>query len=198
MNLSKIRKLSLSHGASNHPPMQSKSSGRDILNNFDLGAVEKTIQMIETGSQVFPQSIDMMIEWNMHRSYTQMYAEVVAEKSALILESELQTSLGGKGHRPTPIQYFLYGIGASYLSTLMLMLSRKRIQVSQAKLRLKAEIDYSGLLTDSIIEEPIKSLHLSLAIKCDIDRSELMKIVDEAKSRCLVFNPVKVEISLEE
>ena len=178
--------------------MQSKSNGKNILNNFDLEAIEKTIQTIEASSQGFTQSIDMTIEWNVPRSYAQMNAEMMAEKSALILESELQISLGGKGHRPTPIQYFLYGIGASYLSTVILMLTRRRIQISQAKLKLKAEIDYSGLLTDSMVEEPIRSLHLSLAIKCDIDRNELMKIIDEAKSRCLVFNPVKVEINLED
>jgi len=175
-----------------------QSSDKNILNNLNLKQIEETIYPIDMSSRAFLQSVDMTIEWNMPRNYPQMYAEVVTEKSSMILESELQIALGGKGHRPTPIQYFLYGIGSSYLSTIIFMLTKKRVRISQAKLKLKAEIDYSGFFTRSTVEEPIKSLYLSLIIKCDIKRDELIKLIDEARSKCLVFNPIRVEINLEE
>jgi uncharacterized OsmC-like protein len=175
-----------------------QNSDKNILNNLNLKQIKETTYAIAMNSQGFLQPIDMTIEWNMSRNYPQIYAEVVTEKSSMILESELQIALGGKGHRPTPIQYFLYGIGSSYLSTIVFMLTKKGVRISQAKLKLKAEIDYSGFLTESTVEEPIKTLYLSLIIKCDINKDELTKLIDEARSKCLVFNPIKVEISLEE
>ena len=147
---------------------------------------------IATGSE----KLKMKIEWNLVRNYPQMYSEVRAEKTPLILESELQTFLGGRGIRPAPMQYFFYGVAASYLSTIMLILSEKGIRVSDAKLELEAEVDYSRLAGISENGGPIKSVVIYLQLKCDLSEEELLKLVEDAKMKCPVFSPMNLEIKL--
>ena len=172
------------------------SKDSDIVNNINVKTLKESFRKIEKDRSRALEKLKINVEWNLVKNYPQMYSEVRAEKTPLILESELQTFLGGRGIRPTPIQYFFYGVAASYLSTIMLILSEKGIHVSDAKLELEAEVDYSRLAGISENRDPIKSVVIYLQLKCDLPEEELLKLIEDAKMRCPVFSPMNLEIKL--
>jgi len=178
-------------------------SGREafsgaVINNVNIEMINQAKRKISENRSDGFEKINLDLEWNLMKNYPQIYCEVRAERTCLILESELQTFLGGKGIRPTPMQYFLYGIAASYLSTIMLTLSERNIQVDQARLRVEAEVDNAGLLGTSEIVKPIRNLVIHLRLRCNLAKDELLRLIQEAKDRCPAFAPVDVEIRLEE
>ncbi|RLE46176.1 MAG: hypothetical protein DRJ31_10325 [Candidatus Methanomethylicota archaeon] len=173
-----------------------RKNGDDVINNIDLRVLRESFSRIKEDSSKALEKLKIDIEWRLAKNYPQMYSEIVAEKAPLILESELQTFLGGKGIRPSPMQYFFYGVAASYLSTIMLILSERGIQVSTAKLELEAEIDYSKLAGISDNMDPIKHVIIYLQLKCDLSEDELLKLIEDAKIRCPVFSPMNFEIKL--
>jgi len=104
------------------------------------------------------------------------------------------------GNRPSPMQYFPFGVGASYLSTVMLILAGKGVNVSEARLNLSVEVDNTGLMgiTDENDEEKaIENISIHLRIKCDLTDEELLQVIEEAKNRYPVLNPINLEIELE-
>jgi uncharacterized OsmC-like protein len=172
----------------------------EILNNIDVNVLRKNIQMInEDRSRAF-EKVEMTIEWNVMRNRPQICSMIKAEKTCIMLESELQTLLGGSGIRPSPMQYFLFGVGASYLSTIMLILTNRGVSVSEARVDLSAEIDNAGVIgitNENYEEQAIKNILIHLRIKCDLPDEELLQVIEEAKNRCPVLNPINLEIKLE-
>jgi len=172
----------------------------DVLNNINVKVLRENIQKVNEDRSRALEKIEMTIEWNIMRNRPQICSMIRSEKTCMILESELQTLLGGSGIRPSPMQYFLFGVGASYLSTIMLVLAGKGVNVSEARLNLSAEIDNAGLMgiTDESDEEKaIKNISIHLRIKCDLPDEELLQVIEEAKNRCPVLNPINLEIKLE-
>lgn len=83
----------------------------------------------------------------MRRALPQMRCYAETERSTtILLESELPVSLGGKGIRPTPFQYFLFGAAASYLSAFMLLASEKKMSLKKIVLEVSTELDYLRML----------------------------------------------------
>jgi uncharacterized OsmC-like protein len=173
-----------------------------ILNNINVNVLRENIQRInEDRSRTF-EKVEMTIEWNIMRNRPQICSMIKAEKTCIMLESELQTLLGGSGIRPSPMQYFLFGVGASYLSTIMLILTNRGVSVSEAKLDLSAEIDNAGMIgvgmtNGNYEKQAIKNILIHLRIKCDLPDEELLQVIEEAKNRCPVLNPINLEIKLE-
>lgn len=168
------------------------------MNNIDVKALKENIRRSNEDRSKALERVEIILEWNLKRNYPQMYSEVRTEKTCLILESELQTLLGGRGFRPTPMQYFFYGVAASYLSTVMLMLSEKGVYVSEAKLELEAEVDNSKLMGISKNEKAIKNVLIYLQLKCNLPEEDLLKLIEDAKMRCPVFSPMSLEIKLKD
>jgi len=172
----------------------------DVLNNINVKVLRENIQKINEDRSRALEKIEMAIEWNILRNCPQIRSMIRAEKTCIILESELQTLLGGSGIRPSPMQYFLFGVGASYLSTIMLILTSKGVNVSEAKLNLSAEIDNAGLMgvtDESDGGKAIKNVLIHLRIKCDLPDEKLLQVIEEAKNKCPVLNPINLEIKLE-
>jgi len=172
------------------------SKNNDIINNINVKTLGESFRRIKENPSKALEKLKINVKWRLVKNYPQIYSEIVAEKAPLILESELQTFLGGKGIRPTPMQYFFYGVAASYLSTIMLILSEKGIHASDAKLELEAEVDYSRLAGISENRDPIKRVLIYLQLKCDLPEEELLKLIEDAKMRCPVFSPMNLEIKL--
>ena len=176
--------------------MSVHESKDDVINNINVKTLKENFRKIKKSQSRALEKLKINVGWNLVKNYPQMYSEVRAEKTPLILESELQTFLGGKGIRPTPMQYFFYGVAASYFSTIMLILSEKGVRVSDAELELEAEVDYSRLAGISENRDPIKSVFIYLQLKCDLPEEELLKLIEDAKMRCPVFSPMNLEIKL--
>ncbi|MEM2690270.1 MAG: OsmC family protein [Nitrososphaerota archaeon] len=169
-----------------------------MINNIDLAILNETRKKVESGALDKIIRMELVLDWTNARNLPPISAFIKSERSALMLESDLPTYLGGKGASLSPMQYFLYGLASTFLSTLMIALSERSITVSKARAILSADVDVSGLLgiPDKEKVKNTMSITLNLELECDIEEKELPELIDLAKARCPVFWEMSLNINL--
>ncbi len=168
------------------------------LNNVDLEKVSKTVEEIKSDPSKAIRTVQIEGYWMTEdRSCGSVEYQFVAtcktEKGAFNLEVDSPGFMGGGGNRPGPMHYCLVGMASCFLATLVGVASEKGIRLSRADVRASCEIDFRKPL--GLADHPIvRNVRFDLRIEADIDRSEIEKLVDEAKERCPAIYSLRTPI----
>lgn len=170
-------------------------SGEPLLNNIRLNRVRALLQESSTDASKAVETVRLSLRWIFDKRGPQVYSEIQTERAVLVLESELPTFLGGQGFRPSPIQYFLYGVAASFLSSLMLIASLRGLSFEEAAIELESSVSHLSELGLAAEREPIKA-SLRIRLRPSIPEEALRELLNEANSRCPILAPIDLEISV--
>lgn len=170
------------------------SGEAERLNNLDLARLKSFEEEVSRDPSKGVEKVNLALHWAFEKVKPQMYAEISAERYSLILESELPSSLGGRGVRPSPAQYFLHAVAACFLSYLMIIASRRGLRFEKALIEADAEIDHSAL-SGSEVENPVR-ISLRVKLEPELPEKEALALLEDAKLKCPVFRPIGLEISL--
>ncbi|MEM2163948.1 MAG: OsmC family protein [Candidatus Bathyarchaeia archaeon] len=170
-------------------------SGELLMNNIRLEKVKTLLQEAYTDASKTVEAVKLSLRWGFDKRGPQVYSEIQTERAVLVLESELPTFLGGQGFRPSPIQYFLYGVAASFLSSLMLIASLRGLTFEDAVIELDSNVNHSSELGLVAHREPIK-VSLRILLRPSIPEETLHQLLNEANSRCPILAPINLEINV--
>jgi len=169
----------------------------EFVNNICVSRVEEFLKKAEAEPSMGRKELSLKVEWSQRRGRPQIRCYAPTERSVgLMLESELPIDLGGEATRPTPFQYFLFSLAASYLSIFMILASRKGIKFGKASLKIKSDIDYLRILKVDEEVEGLGEMEMELNVESEASDEDLLKLLEEAKNRCPVFSPIKVKVVL--
>jgi len=168
-----------------------------VMSNIDLTRIEKFLKRAEADPSVAEKEITLEVEWVNRKGIPQMRCYVSSGSSlGALLEAELPSDLGGKSIRPTPFQYFLYGLATSYLSIFMILASQKGISFDKVSLSLKTRMNYLRFLKLEEEGAPYE-ITLRIVIESEAADEELYEIMENAKKLCPAFSPINVKVFLE-
>ncbi|MCD6421432.1 MAG: OsmC family protein [Thaumarchaeota archaeon] len=164
------------------------------LNNLNLARLRSFVKEVSRDPSKGVEKTQLTLHWVFEEVRPQMYAEISAERYSIILEAELPSFLGGRGIRPSPAQYFLYAVAACFLSYLMAIASQRGIRFEKAIVKVDAEMNHS-MLGGSGVESPVK-IGLGVKLEPELPEQEALALLEDAKLRCPVFQPINLEINL--
>jgi uncharacterized OsmC-like protein len=168
------------------------------LNSVDLEKVGKTVEEIKADPNKAVRTVQVEGHWVTDgRSSGAVEYQFVAtcrtEKGTFSLEVDSPGFMGGGGNRPGPMHYCLVGMASCFLATLVGVASERGIRLNRAGVKAYCELDFRkplGLGNNPIV----RSVRFDLQIEADIDRSETVKLVEEAKERCPAIYSLRTPI----
>jgi uncharacterized OsmC-like protein len=168
------------------------------LNNVDLEKVSKTVEEIKADPNKAVRTVQVEGYWVTDgRSSGPVEYQFVAtcrtEKGTFNLEVDSPGFIGGGGNRPGPMHYCLVGMASCFLATLVGVASERGIRLNRVDAKVSCELDFRKPL--GLGDNPIvRSVRFDLQIEADIDRSEIVKLVEEAKERCPAIYSLRTPI----
>ncbi len=168
------------------------------LNNVDLEKVGKTVEEIRSDPKKAIRAVQVEGYWLTEDRACgpveyQFVATCRAEKGVFNIEVDSPGFMGGGGNRPGPMHYCLVGMASCFMATLVGVASEKGIRLSRAEVKAYCELDFRKPL--GLGDHPIvRSVRFDLHIDAEIDRSEIVKLVEEAKERCPAIYSLRTPI----
>lgn len=167
-------------------------------NNFEVEGLRCFFERVKRGEDDPRKSFSVKVEWVLWRGLPQIRAEVAGERMSMLIESELPSFLGGKGTRPPPINYFLYGLAASFLSTFVALVSVKEITLRKIWAEVSCDVDYGKLLGIGV-NPPLEKITIDLNVEAQASEEDIEGLIEEAEEACPAFSALdksKVKVNL--
>jgi Predicted redox protein, regulator of disulfide bond formation len=138
------------------------------------------------------EEVELEIEYSESKVSPRIRADVKTENfGVFILESDPPRFIGGRGSRPTPLQYIVFGIAAMYIMTLANTLARNGMEVSKILTRASCRVDFARPRRRG------NRLGVTLTVRITPEKpyDALHKILDQAKNECPIFRGLDIQIS---
>lgn len=163
-----------------------------MVNNLSLDVIEETARKAKANNGSIP--IEKEITGTFHLSGSPMFtATLHTDYTDFLVGCDEPSPLGGKGVRPSPLTYMLYGVLACYSSTLAIQCAADGIELGELSVKGTLYYDIGPLVAESDMKI-IKRLKIEVFADKDI-RQQTAK----ARKRCpavyAVEHPVETEIS---
>ena len=168
------------------------------LNNVDLDKVSKTVEEIKADPKKAIRTVQIEGYWmtegrSCGPAEYQFVATCKTEKGTFNVEVDSPGFMGGGGNRPGPMHYCLVGMASCFLATLVGVASEKGIRLNRVDVKASCELDFRKPL--GLGDHPIvRSVRFDLQIEADVDRGELIRLVEEAKERCPAIYSLRTPI----
>ena len=162
-----------------------------IVNNLYLDVIEETAKRAKANNGSIP--VEKEIVGTFHMSGSPMFtAALHTDYSDSAADCDEPSPLGGKGVRPSPLTYMLYGVLACYSSTLAIQCATEGIELRELKVKGTLYYDIGPLVAEASVPI-IRKLRIDVSADRDI-RSQ----VSSARKRCpavfAVEHPIETEI----
>ncbi len=162
-----------------------------IINNLSLDVIEETAAKARANNGSIP--VEKEITGTFHLSGSPMFtATLHTDYSDFLIGCDEPSPLGGKGVRPSPLTYMLYGVLACYSSTLAIQCATDGIELRELKVKGTLSYDIGPL----VVEKDVPIIK-KLKIEVSSDRN-IGKQVAAARKKCpavfAVEHPVETEI----
>lgn len=114
-------------------------------------------------------------EWNLKHEVGQFLSFVETEYGDAIMLADNTSATGGYGVQPSPFQYILFGIAASYASFLSRKATLDNLVLNKLVVKIETNINYEHFFS---IEEaaPISRINILVDILTDEDESEILSL----------------------
>lgn len=163
-----------------------------MMNNLSLDVIDETSRKAKANKGSIP--IEKEITGTFHLSGSPMFtATLHTDYSDFLVSCDEPSPLGGRGVRPSPLTYMLYGVLACYSSTLAIQCAADGIELGKLSVKGTLYYDIGPLVVESDLKI-IKRLKIEVIADKDI-REQTAK----ARARCpavyAVEHPIETEIS---
>lgn len=138
------------------------------------------------------EHVELEVAFTGVKDYPPIHSDVKTDNfGVFILESDLPRSLGGRGSRPTPLQFFIFGIAAMYVMTLARTLMQNGVGFSKIVTRASCQVDYTTYKGKR--KESLK-VALAVGVKPQKPDAELRRFLEQARSECPIFRGLNIQI----
>jgi len=122
-------------------------------------------------------------QWNFNNESGQFEATLKYPKGNAVIRTDNSSFLGGNDSQPEPIQYFLFGIAASYASSFANSASIRGILLKDLTVRTEAKLNYSYFF--SIGDDPkIEEINISVTVESSTGNDKLTDLRDLSYKCC--------------
>ncbi len=108
--------------------------------------------------------------------------------------------MGGRGLRPDPVQYCLFGMASCFASTYAAVAAAEGVALKRLRIAMENELDMSRALGVSD-RKPIESATMTLEVQSDAPKAKLEELRKLAEERCpgvyCITNPIPFTSRLE-
>lgn len=154
------------------------------MHNINLEALSASVAKCQSDPTVFQIPMNIEGEWRVNENEPQFGAKVkLPSGEEVLFESDFPPFLGGKGRKPSPLQYCFFGGMSCLASTLALTFARENISIRSMKFKTSGMIDFNQALGLSE-NPPIQNLTWEICVDADISDQDLARIAELAEKRC--------------
>ena len=157
---------------------------KEEINNIQMHRIEEIAGRARTNGGSAP--LERKMEGTFSLTGSPMFSAHLDTPSSSYEEgSDEPALLGGRGVRPSPLTYMLFGILSCFASTLAIQCSLHNIVLKNLRVKGQLSYDVGPLVTDS--EIPImKELRIDV-----ISDNNLSGVVEEARRKCPALNAIE-------
>ena len=170
------------------------------LNNFNMEAMAKFMEEVKENPEAAKKRKRVEGQWVFEEGKAQFQAKLEFKGGEQVLEAEFAPFMGGRGKRPDPIQYCLFGMASCYVGTFVAIASMQGVELEKLSISVENSVDLSktlGLSENRIIE----GVDVTFRIRTDAPKEKIEAIEKLAQERCpgvyCLTNPIKLETKIE-
>lgn len=153
------------------------------LNNVNVQAVKAFAAEVERDPQAGKKPKAVIGEWNFKDGEPQFRATLEFPSGSQLTESDFAPPMGGRGLRPDPVQYCLFGMVACFASTYAAVAAERDIALKKLRIAMENRMDMSRALGVSE-RPPIESVTMTLEVESDAPEAQLEELRRAAEERC--------------
>ena len=159
------------------------------LNNVDIDKIYNAEKEIYDDLALTQKNTSVEGKWNFNTELSQFTASLKYPKGDTIIKTDNPVFLGGNHSQPEPMQYFLFGIAASYASAFTNRASIKGIELEDLVVKADVKLNYSYFF--SISDDPkIEEINILLEVESNSSREELVRVKNEAFECCAALSAI--------
>lgn len=170
------------------------------LNNFNLEAMAKFLEEVRENPEAAKKRKKVEGQWVFDEGRPQFEAKLGFKEGEQVLEADFAPFMGGRGKRPDPIQYCLFGMASRYAGTFMAIASVEGVELQKLSISAENSADLSKTL--GLSENPIvEGVEVTFRIRGNAPKAKIEAIEKLAQERCpgvyCLTNPIKLETKVE-
>ncbi len=170
------------------------------LNNFNMEAAAKFLEEVKQNPEAAQKRKRVEGQWIFDEGRPQFQAKLEFKEGAQVLEADFAPFMGGRGKRPDPIQYCLFGMASCYAGTFMAIASMEGVKLEKLSISVENSVDLSKTL--GLSENPIvEGVGVTFRIRSNAPKAKIEAIEKLARERCpgvyCLTNPIKLETRIE-
>ncbi|HTK05160.1 MAG TPA: OsmC family protein [Candidatus Eisenbacteria bacterium] len=170
------------------------------MHNVDLEQLRETIKKSETDPAALEINAVLEGEWRTGDDLPQFGGTVKFGAGETLFESDFPVSLGGKGRRPTPLQYCFWGGIACFASTFAIVAADEGIEIKKLTVQMTGKIDFHQA-TGLAGPDPITGLTWNVKVDSPASDADLERLLALAEERCpaswMLGNVVPLKTSIQ-
>lgn len=170
------------------------------LNNFNMEAMAKFLEEAKDNPEAAKKRKRVEGEWVFEDGRPQFEAKLQFKEGEQVVQADFAPFMGGRGKRPDPIQYCLFGMASCYAGTFMAIASAEGIALEKLSISVENSVDLGKTL--GLSENPIvEGVEVTFRIRSTAPKEEIEAIERLARERCpgvyCLTNPIKLETKVE-
>ncbi|MGH7545704.1 MAG: OsmC family protein [Gemmatimonadota bacterium] len=169
------------------------------LNNVNVESMQAFAAEVERDPNAGRKSKKVVGEWNFKDGEPQFRATMEFPAGTQVTECDFLPPMGGRGLRPDPVQYCLYGFAACFASTYAAVAAAENVPLKKLRVAIENRLDLSRALgvSDRV---PIEDVVLTLEVEADAPKAKLEELRRAAEDRCpgvyCMTNPIPLTTRL--
>lgn len=153
------------------------------INNINVAPMRAFAAEIERDPGAARKVKRVVGEWNFREGEPQFRATLEFPAGTQVTESDFLPPMGGRGLRPDPVQYCLYGFAACFASTYAAVAAVENVPLKTLRIAIENRMDLSRALGVAD-RTPIEDVSITLEVEADAPRAKLEEMRKAAEERC--------------
>lgn len=153
------------------------------LNNVNVEAIKAFAAELERDPAAGKKTKKVVGEWVFEEGKPQFRGALDYPQGTQLTESDFAPFMGGRGLRPDPVQYCLYGMAACFASTYAAVAASEGVPLKKLRVAIENRMDMSRALGVSD-RKPIESVTMTLDVESDAPKAKLEELRRAAEERC--------------
>jgi len=152
--------------------------------NVQMDKIQESIKKAETDPTAVQVQMNLEGSWRMDETQPQFGGKVkLPSGEEVLFESDFPPFLGGRGMKPSPLQYCFWGGMACYASTFMLVAVAEKVEIKNFTIKTTGLVDFHQALGLGDAP-PIQGLTWEVQVETDASQEELDRLNELAEERC--------------
>jgi uncharacterized OsmC-like protein len=153
------------------------------INNVNVEAMKAFAAEIERDPAAGVKTKRVVGEWIFAEGEPQFRATLEYPNGTQVTESDFAPPMGGRGLRPDPVQYCLFGMASCFASTYAAVAAAEGVPLKRLRVAIENRLDMSRALGVSD-RPPIQGVTMTLDVEADAPRETLERLRRLAEERC--------------